>query len=148
HNAEGSGCFDMADGTARPRNRDSGPAQSEDVNTYIRQRLASEPLASRLAANGRATDYVARILWEKSDGLFLVARHTLNGIEREVSSLDSLDELAPGLFGLYKSYFDRYFGDGASRPESGQAPSLCAEKIRLRPVVRRTTRSRNGLAGS
>jgi hypothetical protein len=67
-----------------------------------------------LAASGLAEEQVRRVLLEKSAGNFLYARNALEGIERGRYSVDRLDVLPPGLFGLYRDFFARHFPDEAT----------------------------------
>jgi WD40 repeat protein len=66
------------------------------------------------AAWAAQTSDIVRRLREKSDGNFLWVKQALLGIERGDFRFDRLDELPPGLTGLYRSFFERHFPDDAS----------------------------------
>jgi WD40 repeat protein len=62
---------------------------------------------------GRINEII-RTLRDKSAGNFLWAQMALLGIERDQYSFDGLDDLPPGLNGLYCDSFQRRFSDKAS----------------------------------
>ena len=90
------------------------PRNLEDVRHFIAGRLREPNLCERLAASGLQDRKVAQGLCEKSAGNFLYAVDVLDGIERDVYSLDNLGALPPGLSGLYQGFFERHFPNEAS----------------------------------
>ena len=114
------------------RAHELNPQSSEnqaDVDAFLQLRLASPNLAERLAvftrsARGSSAELVQasclrdgqkievrRMLLEKSAGNFLYARQALLGIERDQYSFARLEELPPGLFGLYEDFFKGHWPD-------------------------------------
>ena len=90
------------------------PCNLEDLDRFIAQRLASPGLAERLAAGKQSAAAVARTLLEHSAGNFLYVQQALQGIERDTCTFDDLHALPPGLYGLYRGFFERQFPDEAS----------------------------------
>ncbi|NQT14719.1 MAG: tetratricopeptide repeat protein [Planctomycetes bacterium] len=90
------------------------PRNLDDVQRFIRQRLQAPNLAERLTRARCSLEDVSCILREKSEGNFLYIVQALDGIERELYYIDQLDALPPGLYGLYKSFFERHFPDEGS----------------------------------
>jgi WD40 repeat protein len=86
-------------------------ANLEDLDQFLRLRLRSPNLAERLAASRLPEERVRRTLLERSAGNFLYARQALQGIERDQYMFARLDDLPPGLFGLYQDFFARHFPD-------------------------------------
>jgi hypothetical protein len=78
--------------------------------------LAGEGQGERagVASQAERTSEIIRRLRQKSDGNFLWVQQALLGIERGEFTLDRLDDLPPGLPGLYRSFFERHFPDDAS----------------------------------
>ena len=85
------------------------PRNLDDIAQYVQGRLDEPNLAERLAQSQRTSASVTQTLKEKSGGNFLYVRQALEGIERDEYHFDRLDELPPGLFGLYQSFFTRHF---------------------------------------
>jgi len=103
----------------RPRELDAqDPRNLEDIDLYTTTRLASPNLADRLNQSRRPAHDVTRILREKGEGNFLYVQQALQGIERDRYGFDRLDDLPPGLSGLYLRSFERQFPD-----ESRYAPA-------------------------
>ena len=82
------------------------PCNLEDLDRFIAQRLASPGLAERLAAGKQSAAAVARTLLEHSAGNFLYVQQALQGIERDTCTFDDLHALPPGLYGLYRGFFE------------------------------------------
>ena len=74
-------------------------------------RLEDVQLANALHAAGKSADALAAVLREKSEGNFLYAAETLNGIERGLIDLERLEYLPPGLAGLYEERFRHEYPD-------------------------------------
>ncbi|MBP8304021.1 MAG: tetratricopeptide repeat protein, partial [Phycisphaerae bacterium] len=87
------------------------PRNLEDLDQYIRARCESPALRQRLAACHQSPELVCRILHDKSQGNFLYAQQTLQGIERDLYDVGRLDALPPGLAGLYQMFFARQYPD-------------------------------------
>ena len=85
------------------------PKNLEDVDRYVASRLSTPNLAERLVASGQTAQRVTRILRDKSEGNFLYVRQALEGIERDAYDFGQLDQLPPGLYGLYERFFERQF---------------------------------------
>jgi anti-anti-sigma factor len=67
--------------------------------------------------NAVSTDAINAII-ERGDGNFRYVRLAVEGIESGRYSLDGLDELPPGLFGLYEEAFERLFPEQAEFVEA------------------------------
>jgi serine/threonine protein kinase len=81
----------------------------KDIEDYITLRLEAPALAERLGRSGRGTVEVQRTLASKSAGNFLYVQQALQGIERDQYRFDQLENLPPGLGGLYLGFFERHF---------------------------------------
>lgn len=80
-----------------------------DLDAYIACRLESPLLRSKIEGSGRPHRRFVDQLLEKSDGNFLYAQQTLDGIERDVYPISGIESLPPGLFGIYQTFFERQF---------------------------------------
>ena len=78
----------------------------EDLTAYISTRMELEPLRTRVAAK---RDEISGKVLERGTDNFLVVAQTLDAIESGLIDADDLDTLAPGLYPLYESFFDRLF---------------------------------------
>jgi predicted Ser/Thr protein kinase len=85
-----------------------------DIEAYIGLRLKEPALAKRLDRSTQSAAAVQRFLASRSAGNFLYVQQALQGIERDLHSFDRLEQLPPGLGGLYLSFFERYFPTAAS----------------------------------
>lgn len=94
--------------------RADDPENLKDVEGFIVFRLNQPELHKRLADAGVSVDEALRKLLERSGGNFLWAEQALEGLEAEILQVDHLDELPPGLTGLYFRFFERHFPDDAS----------------------------------
>jgi WD40 repeat protein len=84
----------------------------DDVSAYIAARLAEPELAARLSESGRSAQWVVRTLSERSCGNFLYVRQALREVAQNHRGFAALEELPPGLGGLYGDFFRRRFPDG------------------------------------
>jgi WD40 repeat protein len=87
------------------------PRNVDDLRAYIARRLGGPDLASRLQHSGLREKDVERILLARGEGNFLYVQQALAGVERDQYGFDQLDELPPGLGGLYFEFFRRQFPD-------------------------------------
>ena len=85
------------------------PRNIEDIDHYIARRLAEPNLAERRVAAGATAGRVQSVLRGKSEGNFLYVQQALEAVETDTASFERLDELPPGLYGLYLSFFERHF---------------------------------------
>ena len=83
----------------------------KDIDRFIDSRLQSPNLAERLTASSLTGEQVRSTLRLRSNGNFLYVQQALEGIERDVYSIDQLDALPPGLAGLYTRSFARRWRD-------------------------------------
>src|SRR5262249_27707183 len=90
------------------------PRNLDDLTRYIAQRLESPALQEPLRSSGMTVEQAASLLRDKADGNILYAIRALEGVERGLYGFDHLDDLPPGLYGLYLSFFSRHFPDEAS----------------------------------
>jgi WD40 repeat protein len=87
------------------------PRNLEDVERYIVSRLTTSPLDDFVVRSAHPAQRMIQSLCDKSDGNFLYAQQALDGLERGLYRLDELDRLPPGLFGLYRVFFERRYPD-------------------------------------
>jgi hypothetical protein len=118
------------------------PRNLADVDAYIISRLHTPNLAERLVQAGRTPQEVARLLGEKSQGNFLYVQQALQGLERDLSPLDELQTLPPGLNGLYLRFFSRHFPDEAAY--AGVRAVLGSARCRARAITRGGIDRRDG----
>jgi hypothetical protein len=85
------------------------PRNLEDIREYVNRRLAEAPLRNKLEESRRSVEAVREQLCSKSDGNFLFLREAFRGIERGLYDFARLEELPPGLNGLYLWFFERQF---------------------------------------
>lgn len=90
-----------------PRNRD-------DIERFLAHRLGQPALHERLAQSGVTAAAAIGRIREACEGNFLWAQQALLGIERDQYRFDRLEELPPGLVGLYLDFFRRRFPDEAA----------------------------------
>ena len=91
-----------------------GVENQADLDAFLQLRLENPNLKDRLTASDLSAEQVRRTLLEKSAGNFLYARQALLGIERDQYSFARLQELPPGLFGLYEDFFKRHWLDATA----------------------------------
>jgi WD40 repeat protein len=109
------------------------PRNLDDIGRYIAGRLASPVLQERLRQSGLTADQATAVLREKADGNILYVIRALEGIERDLYGFNHLDELPPGLYGLYLGYFNRAFPDEASyAPARGVLEVIVASRAPMR----------------
>lgn len=90
------------------------PRNSDDIRVYIAQRLSSKNLADKLDKSGFDIQTIQNRLQSISCGNFLYIQQALEGIENNCYNFESVDQLPPGLSGLYLNFFERYFPDDFS----------------------------------
>lgn len=106
-----------------------------DLRAYFARRLDQAALAARLA-DARVTAATAlEGLLKLADGNFLVAREALRGIERDQFELARLDQLPPGIDGIYTRFFERMFPDRAAY-RAGPRRILQAVAVAREPLSR------------
>lgn len=89
-----------------------------DLHQYIQARLEQAPLSGLVRETGDSPELLGCRLMEMSEGNFLYARQALDGLVEGVYSLSKLDQLPPGLGGLYSQRFVHLFPDSASFAQS------------------------------
>ena len=87
------------------------PENLDDIRQFIVRRLASPNLAEKLAESHARGEKIVEDLCNKSAGNFLYVQQALDGIDRDVYTLEDLNALPPGLAGLYELRFARQFSD-------------------------------------
>jgi WD40 repeat protein len=83
----------------------------QDVADYIHRRLITPPLSERVAAG--VPDAETKLV-DAAEGNFLVARTVLDALRTGALPFDQLGRLAPGLGGVYMTFFERLFPTPAS----------------------------------
>ncbi|HEX3654481.1 MAG TPA: TIR domain-containing protein [Pirellulales bacterium] len=97
----------------------------DDLRKYLAARLASPNLAERLAQAGVRADRVLQQLLARSEGNFLYAHLALEAIERDQLDVRHVEDLPPGLTGLYENRFRKEFPSPAAFAE----PKLVLETM-------------------
>ena len=87
------------------------PDNLADVDQFIRARLQTPCLAKHLAQDSHSPEEVVRVLSDKCEGNFAHAVIALRDIEHGHYRIDQLDDLSPGLAGLYHAQFMNEFWD-------------------------------------
>ena len=126
----------------------SNPENSNDIDTFIASRLESPELAEMLVASQLTKSSVGARLLEKADGNFLYAVTVLEGIQRSEYRLDCLEELPPGLNGLYLRFFERVFQphrDGFEERYNEVRPLLEVMVAARKPLTRSQLAAASGL---
>jgi WD40 repeat protein len=85
----------------------------DDLRTYLVARLATPNLAERLTQAGESADRVLQQLLARSEGNFLYAHQALEAIERDQLDVQHIEDLPPGLTGLYENRFRKEFPSAA-----------------------------------
>ncbi len=83
-------------------------ATSEENRNDIREYLYNE-LTTEL--KDRDSDAIVEAILDKSEGVFLYAEYVCAQLQKNVLSLNRLDEFPDGLAGIYEQYFKRQFPD-------------------------------------
>ncbi|HEV7914161.1 MAG TPA: TIR domain-containing protein [Albitalea sp.] len=126
----------------RARHLDAhGRENQDDLRAYLTRRLGEPALGGCLAAAQLDTAAALKSLLRLADGNFLVARESLQGIERGQYDLSRLDDLPPGIDGIYWRFFTRTF----PQPQAYQAGP---RKILQAIAVAREPLTRAGLAAA
>ncbi len=126
----------------------SNPGNSKDIETFIVSRLESPELAEMIVGSRLTKSRVVHGLLEKADGNFLYAATVLEGIQRGEYRLDCLQELPPGLNGLYLRFFERIFQpqrDGFDERYDEVRPLLEVMVAARKPLTRNELAAASGL---
>lgn len=91
-----------------------------DVEAYVRARGARDDIQKVLGNDPQRLDALMRKM--RAAGNFLFVAQMLNALGRPGASLDDLDRLPAGLYGLYEDFFNRTFAapDGLSQLASAR----------------------------
>jgi len=89
------------------------PRNLDDIERFLAHRIGQPGLNERLTRSGVAANAAIRTLRGLSEGNFLWVQQALLGIERDLYRFDRLQDLPPGLKGLYFDFFQRRFPDEA-----------------------------------
>jgi serine/threonine protein kinase len=81
----------------------------EDLRRFIMARLNEPNLQERLVQARIPSEEATRIIIQKSERVFLYAVQALEGIERDVYGFEQLNDLPPGLDGLFHRFLTRHF---------------------------------------
>jgi hypothetical protein len=92
------------------------PQNVDDLNAYIQDRLAREPLASKVAASGIGPARLVATLGTAAAGNFLYAQQALDGVRDGKLTFAELGTLPSGLSEQYEWFFKRQFGPGSEWP--------------------------------
>jgi WD40 repeat protein len=93
-----------------PKEIDAGDhLNQDDLELYVRQRCALDPIASRLRQAGLSIDAAAQLLRAKSSGRFLYAIRALDDVADGRLGAGELASLPPGMEAFYLESFDRRF---------------------------------------
>ncbi len=102
-------------------------ANVEDVKAYVRMRATEPGLSSLLAGDSvRMENLVAKMAKAAN---FLFVAEALNALSRGQATLDDIESLPPGLYGLYESFFSRTF------PHGGDPEALASARALLSVVL-------------
>jgi tetratricopeptide (TPR) repeat protein len=80
-----------------------------DIDQYLDSRIAEPRLSQALKLSDKSVVEVKQRLLQKGEGNFLYVQQALEAIERKLYSFDSLEELPPGLSGMYLNFFEQNF---------------------------------------
>jgi hypothetical protein len=80
-----------------------------DVRCFIAGRLTAATLQSALNADGRSGEVLTEKLLTASSGNFLYVTMALKAVESGQFDFKTIEQLPPGLSGMYKEFFDRLF---------------------------------------
>jgi tetratricopeptide (TPR) repeat protein len=80
-----------------------------DIDQYLDSRIAEPRLSQALKLSDKNAVEVKQRLLQKGKGNFLYVQQALEAIERKLYSFDSLEELPPGLSGMYLNFFEQNF---------------------------------------
>jgi hypothetical protein len=80
-----------------------------DIDQYLDSRIAEPRLSQALKLSDKNAVEVRQRLLQKGEGNFLYVQQALEAIERKLYSFDSLEELPPGLSGMYLNFFEQNF---------------------------------------
>ncbi len=83
--------------------------QRRDLDTYVNRRLVEESFVGKLASANCDAAAAAALINARSDGSFLYAQLTLDGLNDGTITFDALSTLPPGLASLYHDLFLRLF---------------------------------------
>jgi hypothetical protein len=101
-------------GGAYVRPLDAGGSDNlDDLEQYVRRRLAESSLRERVTASGRSAEWCAGEVLDKAAGNFLYAKQALDGVASGQYPVENLHTLPPGLPGMYEGFFRRHFPDDA-----------------------------------
>ena len=93
-------------------------AQSEDniadLKNFIRSELKSPVFVEAVRESGIPAEMIASQMVEKSGGNFLYVREALNAVALGNSGIERLEDLPPGIAGLYTRRFKKLFPTEAS----------------------------------
>ena len=90
------------------------PRNLDDVERFLAHRLGQPKLRARLDRSRVSAEQAIGRLRDKSGGNFLWVQQALLGLESDAYGFDQLEELPPGLTGLYGDFFERHFPDEAA----------------------------------
>jgi WD40 repeat protein len=101
----------------------------DDIERFLAHRLGQPALNARLATSGLSDEESIRRLREKSGGNFLWTEQALLGLESGAYRFDRLDDLPPGLTGLYSDFLQRHFPDAAAYAPARQVLEVVAAAL-------------------
>jgi WD40 repeat protein len=90
------------------------PRNRNDLARFLDRHLQSPNLAALLTGARLSPARASERLLDKSAGNFLYLKQVLAGLEKGDIDFASLDQLPPGLVGLYLRFFERHFPDAAA----------------------------------
>jgi len=118
-----------------PRNRD-------DLARFLHRRLQLPNLTALLTVARLSPAQASGRLLDKSAGNFLYLKQVLAGLEQGDIDFARLEQLPPGLMGLYLRFFERHFPDAASYAGAREVLSVLVAaqeplpREELAPIVR------------
>lgn len=80
-----------------------------DIDQYLDSRIAEPRLSQALKLSDKNALEVKQRLLQKGEGNFLYVQQAFEAIERKLYSFLSLEELPPGLSGMYLNFFEQNF---------------------------------------
>jgi hypothetical protein len=99
-----------------------------DIRAYLKRRLSEPEIARRAAATGLG-EVSRQTLIDKAEGNFLYVRFLLDEVAEGRRTLEDLEGLPRGLYGLYRTFLDRL------NPEMREGRSSDAWRKRYQPLL-------------
>lgn len=109
-----------------------------DLSNYINHHIEQLVHSNELNYNKNQLEDIGRKIYDYSQGNFLYAKQTIEGVKNKYYSQNNIGSLPPGLFGLYLDYFNKLFEDPknfVSTKQILQILSASAEPLNKRQIL-------------